>query len=196
MITRYNNLKIDGAFISNLTVLPSKAIRLNLFSAPKGTSERQVVQEKHLQFDGVKRFQVVLDAKPWLEVRAHRILQDSDYLKNYLDEVAQHETSKAEDEVSLYHFQIICDEGEINIIAQSFLNSVVDEIPFIAHNQAVRDAPPQTEQQIGSKLPLSSELVCSFCLKAQADLATIITGSTGNICDDCIRTCVGLLNKS
>ncbi len=34
---------------------------------------------------------------------------------------------------------------------------------------------------------------CSFCSKTEAEVAKLITGTSGFICDECVRVCAGLI---
>ena len=39
----------------------------------------------------------------------------------------------------------------------------------------------------------SGPLRCSFCGKAEAEVAKLIAGQAGFICDECVRVCTGLI---
>jgi len=169
---------------------------MNLVGPAPGPEERQVVQEKILQFGGLKRFRLRLDAQPWLEVKTHEVLPDSEYLKNYIDEVAQDSSLNHETASSVHHFKIVCDEGEIDIIAETVVISLIDEIPFIAHAGVPEMARAETEGEVESKYLAGKELICSFCGNPQSDFATIIKAATANICGECVEKCRTILTTS
>ena len=41
--------------------------------------------------------------------------------------------------------------------------------------------------------PSTSNLACSFCLKRAADVAKLIAGASGYICDNCVELCNRIL---
>lgn len=88
----------------------------------------------------------------------------------------------------LHHFQIVFDEGEINIIADHFKSSITDEF---SHAGSSASQVNQTHLQNQSKdVAPSPELACTFCGKQQSEVAKIITGPNVNICDEwlCLKS--------
>lgn len=125
MSENFAGLDINGSFVREMRLGP-KMVRLTLLRAPQSESETQVTRQYHLQFDGVLGFRSNLDAHPWLEIRSHDLISHSEYLR----EVSGH-TSRTASSINsqLHHFQIVFDEGEINIIADHVKSSITDEIP-------------------------------------------------------------------
>jgi len=121
MRDNFEDAQIDGAFIRDLTLVPSNNVRIGLIRAPKDESERQVSVLSELQFHEIHSFHCNFDANPWLEIKSHATMSQSEYLNRY-----QHGGAFGPE---VRHFQIICDEGEINILAPRFSVRVVEEIP-------------------------------------------------------------------
>jgi hypothetical protein len=48
---------------------------------------------------------------------------------------------------------------------------------------------PESKHRGGEREPFR----CSFCGKAEAEVAKLIAGESGLICDECVRVCVGIL---
>jgi hypothetical protein len=187
MVRNFVDLEIDRSFISEVALLPSKAVRMRLFRSPQDESEKQVTQEQSLQFSKVKCCRLSLEAKPWLEVKAHQLVLDSDYLRSCLAETTQQRNARSEHENSpLHHFRMVCEEGEIDIIAEAFAFSVIDEIPFIPSSQISVARKDDAEEEPESKFGQHEEMECSFCGKREAAVAKIIAGPAANICDECV----------
>ena len=177
MSENFAGLDINGSFVREMRLGP-KMVRMTLLRAPQSENETQVTRQYNLQFDGVLGFRSNLDAHPWLEIRSHDLLSHSEYLR----EVSGH-TSRTASSINsqLHHFQIVFDEGEINIIADHFKSSITDAIPHAGSSV--------------SQVASSSELACAFCGKQRSEVAKIITGPNVNICDECVRICYGLIVK-
>jgi hypothetical protein len=124
MPDNFEDAQIDGAFIRDLALVPSNNVRMSLIRAPKDESERQVSVLSELQFHEIQSFHCNFDANPWLEIESHATVSQSEYLSRYLGN-QQGGASVPE----MRHFQIICDEGEMNILAPRFTLLVVEEIP-------------------------------------------------------------------
>lgn len=190
MSENFAGLDINGSFVREMRLGP-KMVRMTVLRAPQSESETQVTRQYDLQFDGVLGFRSNLDAHPWLEIRSHDLLSHSEYLR----EISGHESRTASSINSqLHHFQIVFDEGEINIIADHFKSSITDEIPHAGSSVSQVN---QNHLQIQSKddVTPSSELACTFCGKQQSEVAQIITGPDVNICDECVTICYGLIVK-
>ena len=125
MSQNFDHLKIDGSFISDLTATPSKRVRLSLFHGPRTETDEQVSLEFDLQFNRVRYFILNIEAKPWMEIVSHRILKESDYLRTCL---ASEEREDGPNNM-LQHFQIIRDEGKIDVIAESFTIGLINKMP-------------------------------------------------------------------
>lgn len=124
MTEDFEHAHIDGAFVRELALLPSNNVRMSLLRAPLEENGRQVSTLSELQFHEIQGFHCNFDANPWLEIKSHAIVSHSEYLKRYLE--GSHESTPA---AELHHFKIICDEGEISVLARRFTFVVVEEIP-------------------------------------------------------------------
>jgi len=124
MIENFEDVQIDGAFIRELVLTTSKNLRMSLLRAPHEESERQVSVLSELQFHEIQSVHCNFDANPWLEIKSHATMSQSEYRKRYLAD----ERGRASG-ADVRHFQMICDEGEINILAPRFTIVVVEEIP-------------------------------------------------------------------
>jgi hypothetical protein len=123
MPENFEDIQIDGAFVRELVLTTSNNLRMSLLRAPHEKSEKQFSVLSELQFHEIQSVHCNFDAHPWLEIKSHATVPQSDYRKRYL--ANQHGASGAD----VRHFQIICDEGEINILAPRFTIVVVEEIP-------------------------------------------------------------------
>lgn len=190
MSQNFAGLDINGSFVREMRLGP-KMVRMTLLRAPESESETQVTRQYDLQFDGVVGFRSNLDADPWLEIRSHDLLSHSEYLR----EVSGH-TSRTASSINSqpHHFQIVFDEGEINIIADHFKSSITDEIPH-AGSSVSQVNQNHLQNQSKDDFAPSSELACAFCGKQQPEVAKINTGPNVNICDECVRICYGLIVK-
>jgi hypothetical protein len=124
MVEKFEDVQIDGAFIRELVLVPSSHVRISLLRAPQADSESQVSVLSDLHFQDVQSCNCGFNANPWLEIKSHATLLKSESLKMHLPD-QRGDASGPE----ICHFQIICDEGEINILARRFTVRVVEEIP-------------------------------------------------------------------
>src|SRR6266436_7109322 len=124
MIEAFEDAQIDGAFIRELALIPSNNVRMSLLRAPDDGSERQVSVLSELQFHEVRSFHCNFDANPWLEIESHTSLAQSEYLNRYIAK-----QGGGASDLEVRHFQIVCDEGEIDILSSRFTVRVVEEIP-------------------------------------------------------------------
>jgi hypothetical protein len=197
MVEGFTELKIDGSYIRELILMPSQRIHMSLLRGPQSQSERQVALEYELQFSRLRDFRLNLNSKPWLEIKSHNLLLDADYLKDHLSENAEKMKALSEGaNRKVYHFQINCHEGSIDIIAENFTISFTGEIPYFGstHNVAGDELTVGSEQRTEPQQNL--KLQCSFCGKREHEAQKIIKGPTSNICNECVQTCNSLLAES
>jgi hypothetical protein len=135
MCKDFEGIQIDGSFVRELIFALFKTVRMSLIRAPGSEREEQLSVLSSLQFDQVHRFRANFDAAPWLEITAHHALSSSDYLEQYQN-LAQAQEKTHGDLISkdLRHFQIVCEEGEIDIIAERFTFLVLEKIPHVGQS--------------------------------------------------------------
>jgi hypothetical protein len=204
MLENFADLDIDGSFIRTLKFVPSQTVDMSLLHAPQNKSEKQVSLQYDLHFHGVQGLRSNLDAQPWLEIKSHDLLLHSEYLKTITE---QRNKRSSESRSELRHFQLICDEGAIDIIAEYFTSSITDEIPVVGsfvslqaqeHNLHLQESPGLAYGFPHSPAPSDEpvEIRCAFCGRERAEVTKIITGSGANICDDCVLICIGLIRPT
>jgi hypothetical protein len=127
----FKDLKLAGSFIREIRFIPSRTLHIEVRTAPQG-SEKRVSILYELVFDQVRRLRCGLDAEPWLEIRSQSILESSGYLeRNRTRELREIKETFDETKADVRHFQLILEEGEIDIIAEEFTASVLEEIPLV-----------------------------------------------------------------
>jgi hypothetical protein len=122
----FDGILVDGAFIRELNILPEKRSYISLLRAPKSTEEEQFALRYDLEFDNLRAFSINLKAEPLLEVIDHKLIADSKLLEDYSKRVQSTEHQLSE----MSHFQIICDEGQIDLLAERFTFSLREKIPY------------------------------------------------------------------
>lgn len=195
MVEGFVDLKIDGSYIRELILVPSQRVRMSLLRGPQSKNERQVALEYNLQFDKLQGFRINLQAKPWLETKSHNLLLDSDYLISHAS-VEGTEKTKAisgRGEHKVYHFQINCNEGNIDIIAENFTVSFIDEIPYFGSFHGMESQRANSGIQFSAETRQEPKLKCAFCGREQFEVSKIIAGLTANICSECVETCSELI---
>jgi len=120
MADEFSELKIDGAVIREIVFVPAGSVRMSVLRAPETTDERQVTVQRTLSFQGIHGCAFNFDAKPWLEIASHGILSASQYLSEFSD-------TKSD----VFHFQLVLDEGRVDIVAEQFSSSIEEEIPHL-----------------------------------------------------------------
>jgi hypothetical protein len=136
MSQKFEDIKISGSFIREITLVPSKKVRMILLRAPQHESEKQVSVVSDLEFHQVRGFRANFQAQPWLEITSCDSPTQSDYLKEYF--ARERDKPTGEDSGSTgrpHHFRIKCEEGDLEIIAETFTISVIDEIPHVGSSE-------------------------------------------------------------
>jgi hypothetical protein len=123
----FSQLEIDGSIISELKVVPSRKIVMTLLRGPKSEAERSVQTEHDLQFNGVEHFRMTIEAEPWIQVVSHDLFSESEYLKKYLETSKGHSGGD-----KLFHFEIVCGQGRIDVVAKTVSFSLFNEIPYVS----------------------------------------------------------------
>lgn len=136
MADDFNELKIDGAVIREIVFVPSRSVRMSVLRAPETESERQVTTQHSLDFQGIHCCTFKFDANPWLEIESHYTLSSSDYLEQRLQFLSS-KVQSSDTQPEIFHFQIILDEGQIDILAERFTSSVEEEMPHLGPSEAV-----------------------------------------------------------
>ena len=127
----FPDLRIDGAFISEVIIAPLKMIRMRLFHGPRSDEERLIAEEYELVISNLRHFTFSVQAIPWLEISSHEVSTESDYLTNYLTSPqGNKDAERAVSETSLRHYRFVCVEGSIDIIGGQFICYLINEMPF------------------------------------------------------------------
>jgi ClpX C4-type zinc finger protein len=211
MPENFIDLDIDGSFIRAMRFVPSKSVDMSLLHAPRNKTEKQVTLQYDLHFHGAYGLRSNLNAQPWLEIESHDLVLHSEYLK----EITEKRSGTSPESTSeLSHFQLICDEGTIDIIAEYFTSSITDEIPVVGSflsrqtqqtnlqiplkDHLLRSSGLASDVPSHSPAPLdeSAEIRCAFCGRERAEVAKIITGAEANICSDCVWICIALVKPT
>ena len=130
MHVEFQNLRIDGAAIREILFVPTQTVQISMLVLPEAGSENQVVTQCRLRFDKVHAAKFSFEAEPWLTLVSHHQLTASDFLSAY--ERSESRLAKIwQEDAVLYHFQIILENGEIDIIGEQFSNEVEREIPYL-----------------------------------------------------------------
>ena len=125
MESKFAQLNLDGAVISEFKVVPSLKIAMTLLRGPEKQNERIVQTQHDLQFNGVKDFKIDLQSEPWIQILAHAAFSSSEYLSASLADT--NSNSRGE---TYYHFEITCGQGTIHIIATGVTFQQFNEIPY------------------------------------------------------------------
>jgi len=127
----FADLKMDGAYISEVTLAPLKMVRLRLFRGPRGDGERQVAEEFELVIGNLRHFSLAVEADPWLEIISHEAHEESDFMRDYLNGPGGGEGAAAgADAANMRHYRIVCVRGTLDIIGGQFICYLVNETPF------------------------------------------------------------------
>jgi hypothetical protein len=196
MSTIFDKLEIDGSFISELSVVPSKELRMHLFQGPRTNSGKEVVEEHDVLFTRLHGYSFNIKAEPWLEILSHTISSESNYLTDYLTRKTDRKVRKSQSENNaILHFQIVCDEGSIDILAEGVSLSLTNAIPFFDFNVIKEEEKRDTDINMTRERQTEIEIRCSFCDRVQHEVSRIIVGAKANICNECTATCADLLTQ-
>jgi ClpX C4-type zinc finger protein len=179
MSLTFNELKLAGSFIRDIEFIPSRTVRIEIRTAPQ-SGENPVSILYELVFDQVHSFRPNFDADPWLEIKSHRMRWP------------YRSRERKEIDAECGHFEFIFDEGTIDIIAEKFTGSALDEIPFLGPGDLANHSVMSHEPTFPANEE-SMEMKCGFCGRERAEVMKIIMGSEANICSDCVKICVGLI---
>ncbi len=189
----FKDLKLQGSFIREFKFVPSRSLRIELRTVPeKGGKQISVLYE--LVFDQVRWFRSSLEAEPWLEIKSHNVVLPSDYLQRHTPHQSKEMNEPAaEIRAGLSHFQLILEEGQIDIVAEHFTASAIEEIQVIGRDERSFTSALSSHFPASPASEESTEMRCAFCGRDRAEVTKIITGSEANICRDCVMICVGLI---
>jgi hypothetical protein len=126
MENNFSQLNIDGAIIRELRLVPSQKLVMTLLLGPQKQDKRAIQVEYDLQFNFVKDFRIDLQSEPWLQLVSHAVSRESQYLRDF-NTTASMDSLKE----NLAHYEIICAQGRLDIIARDFVFSQFNEIPYV-----------------------------------------------------------------
>ena len=130
MSDEFDNLPIDGSAIREMILVPAQSLQISILKVPEVTSENQVTTQYLLRFDKIRSVRSRFEVAPWVEIKSHRQLLSSQYLKDYKES----ESSSADfwqPDASFSHFHLVLDRGELDVIAEQFSSTVEAEIPHL-----------------------------------------------------------------
>jgi hypothetical protein len=133
MSERFNELLIDGSVISEIVFIPARSLELSMLRPPGSNEEAQFVTQYRLRFDHLRSCKFGFEAQPWVEVKSHALVADSPYLELY----KKSESSAAEFwrfDADIFHFKLVLEEGQIDIIAEQFASTIEKEIPLVGRS--------------------------------------------------------------
>jgi len=125
IISCFNNLPIDGSKILQFKIEPLKKISMSIVTFPLVTSDRNVACEYDLLFSKI------IDCKfdvPDIssKISAHSVFPKSVFLDGCKASTKKY--SAKFDKMKLLHYQIVFEQGEMNVVAELFTCSVVWQV--------------------------------------------------------------------
>jgi len=131
----FNSLMIRGSYVNELQIVQSKKIRITIFKTAQNLiretieSEDLKTEEYDLQFNKLRLFTIFIKPTYILAVKDTKAYKLSAYLTNYRKMVKEGIVPFEKGE-SVYHFRMIFDEGNLDIIDHDFSLSLVHEYPL------------------------------------------------------------------
>jgi hypothetical protein len=130
MSLTFESVEIDGSFIKEFTLVTSEDVRMILLRAPQDDSAEQVTMRSALTFHNVSICHASFRAQPWLEITSHDTLARAEYDgQRAIQEKRSVERGSGPPSENFQMFRIVCDEGEIAILAESFAFEPIEKIP-------------------------------------------------------------------
>ena len=135
VMKKFNSLKIRNSYVNELQIEQSKKIRMTLFKTSQSLtrdaieSEDLKTEEYNLQFNKLRLFTIYIKPTYILEVKDTKVFKKSTYLTSYRKLVKEGIVPFEKGE-TVYHFRLIFDEGNLDIIAHDFSLSLVHEYPL------------------------------------------------------------------
>ena len=131
MTEDFDSLPIDRSYITEVFIKPDKTISLRVIGGPFRSASSitgEVCRIYEVEFERLGSFKVNVHAGPWLEVVSHSRLAVSEFLDCY--------SGRVESGVgAVFHYQIVCHEGTLDVLAGGFKCSLKEELPFVRRNR-------------------------------------------------------------
>jgi hypothetical protein len=127
----FNNLPIDNSYIIEIFIHTHKVLVLDVIGGPfdlPASVTGKVCRIYRLEFGQLRNFRLGVHADPWLDIISHTCPAESDFLDSYRKKAGLNEEL-------VFHFQIVCSEGTIDIIAAEFSSSLKEEMPHVGREQ-------------------------------------------------------------
>ena len=130
MAEQFMALKLKGAYVRDLLIFPKKKLLVGVMIPPvnQGKSSPRITRSYDLQFNKIVDFDIDVSAAPWLEIVSHDVLTQSP-LVNRFHERERKRSSSDIPQTLVQHFQIVFDEGKVDILAETCTISLVEELP-------------------------------------------------------------------
>ncbi|MFN2510560.1 MAG: hypothetical protein ABR568_03845 [Pyrinomonadaceae bacterium] len=125
--TEFDNLPFHRSFIRRISLKPNDALTCEIIAGPFESASSltgEVCRTYEVDFQRLGAFKFNVDANPWLEIISNRCLTSSEFLDG-------HNKNGRLSEEPVFHYQLILDEGTVDILAAGFSHSVLEEIPFV-----------------------------------------------------------------
>jgi len=119
----FKQIPIEGSFVKEFSIVLRKTARFVLLHAPE-EGEPQLTREYELRFVEVSDAVLSLRATPWLRIISHHALADPDPLRS--------SRKKNGEKHKAVHYKIVCEEGEIEIVAGGYDLLLVCEMPHVS----------------------------------------------------------------
>jgi hypothetical protein len=124
----FNKLDLQGAEVRQVRISPGKHLALELMLIPKADAERREVRIVEVLFEALHRYDIRIHGAPWLEVISCREIKNSEFLDTFSPR-SQVEGLRPVSKEELTHFEIVFDEGSINILAENWTLRTVESLP-------------------------------------------------------------------
>ena len=131
----FRDLQIDGAVIRAVSFIPARSLELSVLRAPQSDAEKQITIQYALRFDQIRSCRFNFLAEPWAEIKSHDVLTASEYLAEYEKSKNSRSELWARD-AKVTHFQLVFDEGQIDIIAEQFRSTIEQEMPHAGRSES------------------------------------------------------------
>ena len=115
----FDALPIDRGYISELHIATDKIISLRVIAGPFESADSvtgKAVRVYEIRFEPLHAFRLNAHAGPWLEIISHN-------------------AEKGNSEGDASHFQVICEEGTLDIFAGACHWLLIEEVVYVGRHE-------------------------------------------------------------